>query len=337
VHSQDLEIFLARSEKMTLRVQHVVLVAPKWWLIRAILSFFLLLQGVMPSSPSAGNNIKNNYCPSPPSSQPINVIIVGGSSGMGKAAARAVLEHGGKCMLVSRSEEKLQAAKQYLLEQVRGVTNNRIELAALDATNEHALHEFAMNRLQNGCWDGLVISAAGKAPHGPFLTLPIAEARDMMETKFWTAYTCAKYLAPKLRGGGSIVFISGILNKRPGMNCLPLAIANGALEALMRTIALELGPTKNIRCNCLSPGFCDTERFDHLSMEQKNNMMTNTAASLPLQRIGQPSDMGQAIYFLLTSKFTTGVVLDVDGGHLIRQYATIAGDPMRDKEPATKH
>ena len=62
---------------------------------------------------------------------------------------------------------------------------------------------------------------------------------------------------------------------------------------------------------------------------RKAAMLANTADSLPLKRVGQPADMGEALYFLLTSSFTTGVVLDCDGGHHIRQYASAATDPMR--------
>lgn len=50
-------------------------------------------------------------------------------------------------------------------------------------------------------------------------------------------------------------------------------------------------------------------------------MLEATAASLPLQMVGEPAVIGEALYFLATSRFTTGVVLDVDGGHQVRQYA----------------
>jgi|TARA_B100000524_G_scaffold344095_1_gene240939 NAD(P)-dependent dehydrogenase (short-subunit alcohol dehydrogenase family) len=58
-------------------------------------------------------------------------------------------------------------------------------------------------------------------------------------------------------------------------------------------------------------------------------MLSNTAASLPLQRVGAPNDMGAALDFLLCGEFVTGVVLDCDGGHNIRQYASATSDPMR--------
>jgi len=127
--------------------------------------------------------------------------------------------------------------------------------------------------------------------------------------------------------GGSIVLVAGVLNRRPGANCAPLAAVNGALEGLARSLALDLGP--DLRVNCLSPGFCDTERFDHMDPEKKAAMLANTAASLPLGRVGNPADMGNAIAYLLDAPFVTGTVLDVDGGHGVRQYADRASDPMR--------
>lgn len=245
---------------------------------------------------------------------------------MGKAAALCTVQRGGKCLLISRSQEKLLTAKKYLVDQVNDA---EVEIAVLDMTDEDEVERFAQEKLDDNKWDGLVISAAGKAPHGPMMELPTQDTRSMMESKFWGAYHCAKHFAPKLNAGGCVVFVAGILNRRPGLNCVPLAIANGALEALTKSLALEWGP--RLRVNCLSPGFCDTERFDHLTAERKQQMMANTAASLPLQRVGEPSDMGEAIYYLMTASFATGVILDVDGGHGIRQYASMANDPMRQK------
>jgi NAD(P)-dependent dehydrogenase (short-subunit alcohol dehydrogenase family) len=159
------------------------------------------------------------------------------------------------------------------------------------------------------------------------LTLDSKDTRSMMDTKFWTAYYCAKHLCPLLKDGGSVVFVAGILNRRPGINCAPLAVVNGALEGLTRSLALAWRP--KLRVNCLSPGFCDTERFDHMPAEKKQAMLQNTAASLPLQKVGRPQDMGEALYYLATAQFVTGVVLDVDGGHTVRQYANPTSDPMR--------
>jgi NAD(P)-dependent dehydrogenase (short-subunit alcohol dehydrogenase family) len=278
-----------------------------------------------------------------------NVIVVGGSSGMGKAAADEVLKHGGRVLLVSRSMDKLQKAKDELSRNLHGDgcddVRRRIDLASVDVTDEDQVSALASSAVvQDSRWSGLVVTAAGRAAHGSVESLLTMDARNLLESKLWGAYHCAKHLGPKLAAAAAakandedgsisssaIVFCAGILNRRPGLNCAPLAMANGALEGLTRTLALEMGPY--IRVNCLSPGFCDTERFDHLDATRKQQMLENTAASLPLQKVGQPQDMGKAIYYLLTAPFCTGVILDVDGGHGIRQYANPQKDPMRQQK-----
>lgn len=289
------------------------------------------------TTPTIANKSKES---DPYDPAPLNVIVIGGSSGMGKATAMEVIRRGGNALIVSRSEEKLKVAAN----EIRGCLvaaaadaddggGGTVSTATLDVTDERAVQDFATKHLVESSmdyWDGLVVSAAGRAPHGPVATLPTDDTRQLMETKFWGAYLAAKYISPHLRHNGAICFVGGVLNRRPGINCAPLASTNGALEGLTRALALELGP--RLRVNCLSPGFCDTERFDHMDPIRKQAMLTNTADSLPLKRVGQPQDMGQAIYYLLTSKFCTGVVLDCDGGHHIRQYANPSTDPMRNKK-----
>lgn len=270
-------------------------------------------------------------------SPPINAIIVGGSSGMGKAVAKSVVSRGGKVLIASRSIEKLKQAACEIRSHAPATNDDAanedvVEIAVLDASDENAVKDFSerLTQDENGVaapYHGLVVSCAGRAPHGPIHALETYRTGDLFRTKYWSAYYCAKYLSSRLQEGGSIAFVSGVLNRRPGVNCVPLASTNGALEGLTRALALDLGPS--LRVNCLSPGFCDTERFDHMSTEKREAMLENTAESLPLKRVGQPYDMGEALYYLLTAKFVTGVVLDCDGGHGIRQYANIASDPMR--------
>ena len=260
------------------------------------------------------------------SSPPINVIVVGGSSGMGKAAAIAIVQRGGKALLISRSTDKLSRAEKEVA--AACCHGGSVSTASLDVTDEEAVKEFAQ-KIPNNEWNALVVSCAGRAPHGPITELPISETRCLFESKFWGSVNCSKYFSPKLKREGSITFVSGVLNRRPGINCSPLAATNGALEGLTRSLALELGP--RLRVNCLSPGFCNTERFEHMDTNKRDAMLANTAASLPLQKVGRPHDMGEAIYYLATAPFVTGVVLDVDGGHSIRQYANVNTDPMRNK------
>jgi len=231
-------------------------------------------------------------------------------------------------LIASRDRERLSAARSEIITGAGAVDVHSVETYVLDATVESAVADFAAY-LEDGAWDGLVVSAAGAAPHGPIGTLATSETRGLFDSKFWTAYHCCKHLAPRLADGGAVALVAGVLNRRPGVNCVPLAAVNGALEGLTRALALEFGP--RLRVNCLSPGFCETERFDRMDPVKRAAMLANTAASLPLQRVGRPSDMGQALDFLLCSPFTTGIVLDCDGGHHVRQYAQATTDPMREQ------
>jgi len=244
----------------------------------------------------------------------VRAVVIGGSSGMGKAVARHIVEAGGEVLICSRSEEKLAQAKAF----IGGSRELAVSVQCLDNTDEGAVQSL-FESLPVGKYNALIVTALGKAVHGGFLSLETAKVKELFDGKVWGPWYCAKYGAPRLADGGAIVFVSGVLNRRPGMNCSPLGAANGAVEALTRSLALELGP--RLRVNCLSPGFVDTERFDHLAPERRSLMLEATADSLPLKTVGEPSVIGEALYFLATNKFTTGVILDVDGGHQIRQYA----------------
>ena len=263
-------------------------------------------------------------------SAPLRTIIVGGSSGMGKACAKSVVARGGKVLIVSRSLEKLEKAAIEIRQSCNvDEDENIVQTYVLDASMEEDVKAFA-DSLDTDVYDTLVVSCAGRAPHGSIVSLESEKVQDLFGTKFWSAYYLSKYISPKLKDYGSIAFVGGILNRRPGINCAPLAATNGALEGLTRALALEFGP--RLRVNCLSPGFCDTERFDHMDEKKRSAMLKNTAESLPLKRVGMPEDMGEALYYLLSAPFVTGIVLDCDGGHGIRQYASATSDPMRNKK-----
>uniref|UniRef100_A0A0G4GT13 Uncharacterized protein n=1 Tax=Chromera velia CCMP2878 TaxID=1169474 RepID=A0A0G4GT13_9ALVE len=248
------------------------------------------------------------------------VIIVGGSSGMGRGCARAVVRAGGRAVICSRSQEKLDKAARNMAEAAANPKAGleQVETRVLDFTEETAVESF-FSGLEEKSVDALVVTALGPAAHGPFLSQPTEDFRRMMENKFFGPLFCAKHGARVLKDGGGIVFVSGILSQRPGKNCSALSGANGAIEGLTRALALELGP--RLRVNCLSPGFVDTERFDRMDPQRKDVMLQSVAASVPLKSVGDPDQIGDALLFLATHSYTTGVVLNCDGGHHVRQYA----------------
>lgn len=234
------------------------------------------------------------------------VVVVGGGSGIGKAIAAQSIAAGADVIISSRNRAKLDAT----LKSLGGGS-----ALSLDMTDTESVGSWAEALPQV---DHLVISASSAA-HGSFAHLPEADLRDMFDAKFFGPYATAKAALHKLNDGGSITLFSGVLSRRPGLNCSGLGAVNGAIEALTRGLALELGP--GLRVNCLSPGMVRSEAYAGMEHAARDAMYAATGESLPLGRVGSVEEAASAALFLMENSYTTGTVLDVDGGHMIRQYA----------------
>jgi NAD(P)-dependent dehydrogenase (short-subunit alcohol dehydrogenase family) len=235
------------------------------------------------------------------------VAVVGGGSGTGRAVAEMALAQGADVFISSRDTAKLKR-----------VSENKVGMTVLplDMTHETSRAAWAD---QLGPIDHLVISAS-RAAHGTFSDLEEDALRAMFDAKFFGPYLTAKAALPHLRDGGSITFFSGVLSRRPGMNCSGLGAVNGAVESLTYGLALELGP--RFRVNCVSPGMIRSDAYAAVPEAAREEMYAATGESLPLGRVGTVDEAAQAVLFLMANTFTSGHVLDVDGGHMIRQYAT---------------
>jgi NAD(P)-dependent dehydrogenase (short-subunit alcohol dehydrogenase family) len=228
------------------------------------------------------------------------VLVIGGSSGIGLATAVATAEAGASVTIASRSKVKLDAALGCIRGSGRAVV--------LDTRDQSALEHFFM---VEGPWDHVVVSAA-QTPTGPVRTLGLADANAAMESKFWGAYRVSR--AAKIRDGGSLTLISGFLSVRPSAGAVLQGAINAALEALARGLALELAP---VRVNAVSPGLIATPLWSGMAEEERAAMFAGAAASLPARRVGQAEDVANAVLFLATTPFATGSTVRVDGGGAI--------------------
>ncbi len=239
------------------------------------------------------------------------LLALGGGSGIGRAVALQAAHAGAKVVVAGRTLEKLEetAARADAVE-------TPIETAVLDMTDADAVARFAEAAPS---LDFLVVSASS-AVHGPFAEQDIDLAQGMFLSKFWGPFRVAQVLLPKLRAGGSITLFSGVLSRRPGANCSALGAVNAAVEGLTRGMALELGPA--LRVNCISPGMVRSEAYDKMPAEKRAAMYQSTGESLPLGRVGTVDEIAALTLAVACNGFMTGQVVDIDGGHMIRQYAT---------------
>ncbi|GAA0569181.1 SDR family oxidoreductase [Paractinoplanes ferrugineus] len=228
------------------------------------------------------------------------MLIVGGGSGMGLALARRLLGAGAEVHIAGRSARRLAGAVRELGDP------GKLTTSVVDIGDEDGVRALVAAER-----DHVVVTAVeAVGSYYPIRDFPLADARKVLATKVLGPWLVAKHA--KLRAGGSITFTSGVAAYRPGPGSSVLATANGALEALVRTLAVELAP---IRVNVVSPGWVDTGIWDVLAGAAKNERLAAMAAKLPAGRVGRPQDIAAAFEAVMTNGFLTGETLHVDGGH----------------------
>jgi NAD(P)-dependent dehydrogenase (short-subunit alcohol dehydrogenase family) len=178
----------------------------------------------------------------------------------------------------------------------------------LDVTDEDAVKTaFAgIDRI-----DHLVTAAAGTL-RGRLVDLDTRQARQLFEVKYWGQHHSIKYAAPRMVPRGSVVLFSGWISRKPAAEMSTLAAIDGAIEALARTLALELAP---VLVNAITPGQIDTPLWrSRLSETDARAHFDRVAHGHPVGRVGTADDVAQAILFLMANGFMSGAVLDIDGG-----------------------
>ncbi|MGH7073874.1 MAG: SDR family oxidoreductase [Stellaceae bacterium] len=225
------------------------------------------------------------------------VLVVGGSSGMGEAAARLAATAGARVTIAARDHDRLVAAVKRIGQQV--------EPAVLDAMDDHAVAKFFAD---GTVWDH-VVSCVGAGGRGNVKELEMAPALAAMDGKFWAGFRIAR--AARIAPDGSLTFVSGGLSQRPRAGAALIAAINAALENLSRGLALELAP---IRVNTVSPGPVDTPMWDRYGAERKREFLDGAAAHVPLKRVAGPEEIAEIILFFMTNRYVTGVVVPMDGG-----------------------
>lgn len=224
-----------------------------------------------------------------------HVVIIGGTSGIGRAAAEQALAAGASVTVASRSPERGEAFDGL-------VRTERVDIA--DTSSVEGLFD----RL--GDFDHLILSA-GPGAMGSVQDLSSAEARPYMDTKFWGYYEAVRAASATIAKNGSITLIGGAASRKHAPGRPMMAAINAALEAFGKANALDLAP---IRVNVIAPGLVASPAYAGMPAELREGMYAGYGNAVPAGRVGEVDDVASAAMFLMTNSFVTGTVIDVDGG-----------------------
>jgi NAD(P)-dependent dehydrogenase (short-subunit alcohol dehydrogenase family) len=223
------------------------------------------------------------------------VVVVGASSGIGRAVAELAGRSGARVLGLSRTGSGPEGATAI----------------SADARDDDQVAA-ALARID---WiDHLVFTAW--APQGsPRLSELGSDALlSSFEVKLFAALRVIRLALPLLAANASITLTSGQLSRKYGVGTLLKGSVNAAVEATGKHLAKELAPR---RVNVVSPGITDTSAWGEPGSTRRTETLSRAAAQLPVRRVGSAGDVAQAYLLAMTNPSITGAVLDVDGGGLL--------------------
>ena len=242
-----------------------------------------------------------------------NVVITGGSSGIGLATARRVCAEGGRVLITGTNERRIEEARALLPEGNVALANDAADPAAAAALAEAAQEAF-------GRVDALFLNA-GYGGFGDNQAIEADEFDKMSNVNVRGPVLQLARLIPVLNDGGSVVVTaSGSPYLGQGQAAV-YAATKGAVTAITRSWAADLAP-RNIRVNSIAPGPIATNFAEglNLSDEQKQAFAQAILKQVPLNRFGTAEEVAAVACFLLSddASYVTGSQYTVDGGMTFR-------------------
>lgn len=229
-----------------------------------------------------------------------NIVVLGGSSGIGFAVASAALAQGATVHIGSSNADKVEAAVTRLGDGASG--------SAVDLSDEASIEAFFAPL---GPIDHMAYTAGDwtrrRLKIGP--EFDAAEAQASFDVRFWGILRSLKFALPLLAADGSVTLTSGLFAHRPAKGSAFSTALTGAVEHLAQGLAVELAP---VRVNVVTPGFIATEAWARLPADAVDAMVKDQ----PLPRAGDPAEAAEAYMYFMRAGFTTGQRAIVDGGAL---------------------
>ena len=243
-------------------------------------------------------------------------LVTGASRGLGLSMACALAAHGATVWLNGRDAEGLAeaVAQAHADGRAAGATARALPF---DVTDEAAATAAVAQVVDESGRLDILINNVGQRRREPFDALPAQALRELLEANLVSAWHLCREAARPMRAQsfGRIINVTSIAGPIARAGDAAYTTSKGALEALTRALAAELGP-HGVNVNAIAPGYFATEANTGMVEDAATAAWLHQRSSLG--RWGQPDEIGGAAVFLASpaSSYVTGQVLVVDGGYL---------------------
>jgi 3-oxoacyl-[acyl-carrier protein] reductase len=238
-----------------------------------------------------------------------NVIVTGGSRGIGRATVELFAADGAEVVFFYR-DNAVAAAEVVEAGRAAG---RKISAEQVDVTDAAACAA-AVERMVERCGSvDVLVNNAGVIRDNLLALLEVEDVRVVLDTNVGGVFNVTRAVVPHMiaRRAGKIVNVSSVSGEKGGRGQTNYAASKGAINALTRALAVELA-SRRINVNCVAPGVIETE----MSQDVRDRAGDEVLQRILLRRFGQPRDVAQAVWFLASkhADYITGQVLHVDGG-----------------------
>jgi 3-oxoacyl-[acyl-carrier protein] reductase len=237
----------------------------------------------------------------------MNVLVLGGSKGLGKATAEKFISEGYNVFIASRSKPSFIEESNYI----------SVDLKSIDSVQK------ALEQVENLNID-ILINNSGGPTSKPFEEVDEVEFLQEIQGHLISFHLFSKKVVKEMKNKkfGRIINIVSVTANNPLPNMIVSNTLRGAIINWSKTLSKELGPF-NITVNNVLPGYTETERLYEVvnSVADKNNstadvIMNKLISEIPMNRFGKPSEFAECVYFLSSksASYINGQSVSVDGG-----------------------
>lgn len=238
-------------------------------------------------------------------------LVTGGTSGIGEATARVLLQAGARVVVGARGRTRGPEAVEALR------AHGDVHFVRADVGDEALVQQLIAQTVETLGGLDILINSAGAINRTPVHDLDLETWQQTLAPNLTGVYLCSRHALPHLRESrGAIVNVASYLAFRAGTAVTAAYnVAKAGVVALTRTMAVAYGPD-GVRVNAVCPGFIPTELNRSVWQAFSEEQWRRIAEHYPLRRVGTPEDVAYAILFLASKEasWITGTCLLVDGG-----------------------